>query len=119
MLKHIRPATDEEVNKIRATSDFGGEPFAVYAMENQQGEFDLAVVKNVIEVDPIYYAPNTNDFQKARFQWGLEERLMGAGIHRYAVSPHASDTRWIRIIKEWGFKQQSTEPEIRLYRNLP
>lgn len=118
MLKHIRVATAEEVEKIKRGSDLGGEPFAVYALENQKGDVDLAVVKQVVEVDPVWYAPSTNDVQKARLQWGLEERLMGAGITRYLCNVKASDERWIKILKEWGFKAQSSEPEIRMARNL-
>jgi hypothetical protein len=118
MLRHIRVATEAEIERAKNGSDMGGEPFAVYAFDNKAGEADLAVVKNVIEVDPVFYAPSTNDVQKVRFQWGIEERLMGAGVFRYACNVRAVDERWRRILREWGFQEQSSEPEIRMVRNL-
>lgn len=117
-MKHVRVATAAEIEHIKKGSDLGGEPFAVYALDNNCGDADIAVVKNVIELDPIHFAKSSNSFTRARFVQLLEERLMGAGITRYGCRVSAADTHWRRILAEWGFREQSSEPEIQLQRNL-
>lgn len=118
MLKHIRPATPEEVEKIKKGSDLGGEPFAVYALDNDKGDADIAVVKSVVELDPIWFAATSNGVTRARFVQLLEERLMGAGVKRFGCRVKAADEHWLKILEEWGFKRQSSEPEVQLMRNL-
>lgn len=116
-LQHIRIATAEEVDRIREGSDVGGEPFAVYAF-GEGDAADLVVVKQVVEMDPVWFAKSSNDVRKARFIQLMEERLMGAGVQRYGCRVSAADERWRKVLVEWGFKEQSSEPEIQMMRNL-
>jgi hypothetical protein len=118
LLKHIRPATEEEIKSVQDRADLA-RPFSVLASENKSGETDLLVVRQVFEVDPVFYAPATNDIQKARLMWGIEERLIGAGVDRYYFNVLEKDERWQKIAQEWGAKKQSLGPEIRFYKNLP
>lgn len=118
MIKHVRQATREEIERIRKGSDIGGEPFTVFALDNNQGEADIAVVKQVYELDPIWFAKTSNSVTRARFVQLLEERLMGAGIQRYGCRVAATDESWRKVLQEWGFKEQSSEPEIQMMRNL-
>jgi hypothetical protein len=117
ILKHIRLATQEEVESIRDTSNFPPE-FAVFAMDQNPGHPDLAVVKHVVELDPVYFGQDTNDVQKAKFIWGLEERLIGAGVKQYHFSVRDSDERWKKVIASWGGKLLNEFPEARFLKEL-
>jgi hypothetical protein len=116
MLKHIRAATPEEIEKIRRGSDLG--QGAVLAMDHAEGKTSLAVVRTVVEVDPVYYADDLSAKHKALFIWGLEERLMGANVGHYYFNVSASDEGYAKIVREWGAIQQSAGPELRFGRSL-
>lgn len=117
MLRHTRYATKEEVEAIRATSNFPPE-FTVFAMDNHPGEPDIAVVKRVVEMDPVYFSKHTNDVQKARFVHAIEERMAGSGIQQYHFSVAYSDERWRKVIESWGGKQLNEFPEARYLKEL-
>ncbi len=117
MLKHIRIATKEEVEQLRETSDYTRE-CVVYAMDQNADAPDFVVVRHVIEADPVYFGKNTNDVQKAKFIWALEERLAGGGVDQYFFNVKASDERWQKVIKTWGAEQLSPFPEIRFKKVL-
>ena len=117
-IKHVRLATEVEVARIKEGSDIGGEPFAVFALDNNQGEADIAVVKGVVELDPVFFAKTSNSVTRGKFVQLVEERLMGMGIKRFGCRISAADTHWRKILEEWGYKAQSSEPEIQMIRNL-
>jgi hypothetical protein len=106
-MKHIRKATPIEIEAIREKSDLTG-LYSVLALDNH-----LAVVRQVTEIDPVFFAPGANDSQKAKFLWGLEERLMGAGVKEFYFQVVASDERWRGVIEGWGGIQVSPVEEIR------
>lgn len=112
MLKHIRLATKEEIEALRKTSDYTQQS-TVLAMDQNDGEPDFAVVRQVIEADPIYFGKRTNDVQKAKFIFALEERMAGGGVDQYYFNVLASDTRWQKVIETWGGERVSPESEIR------
>lgn len=116
-LKHIRVATPEEIEKIRKGADLGPTS-AVMAFDQREGETHLAVVRTVVEVDPVFYVEGSSTAQKARFIWGLEERLIGANVGHYYFNVPAEDEAYARIVTEWGAKQQSKGPELRFGRSL-
>jgi hypothetical protein len=116
MLNHIRAATPEEVERIRKGSDLGGG--SVLALDHQKGQTSLAVLRTVLEVDPVYYAEGLPAKHKALFIWGLEERLIGANVGHYFFNVGAEDEAYAKIVKEWGAVQQSKGPELRFGRSL-
>lgn len=116
MLKHVRLATKEEVEKIREGSNFGPET-VVWAMD-QGPEADLAVIKRVVEMDPIYFAKSSNDVQKAKFVWALEERMMGGGVGQYFFNVRGDDERWQKVVENWGAQKVSLQPDIRYMKTL-
>jgi hypothetical protein len=115
-VKHIRLATREEVEALRATSNYTRDSI-VFAMDNN-AEPDFAVVKRIVEAEPFYFGKGTNDVQKARFGWALEERLMGMGVEQYFYSVDAADERWLRVQKSWGAQEVSPGAVIRLQKTL-
>lgn len=117
MLEHIRLAKAEEIEAIRKTSDFT--PVCqVLAMDQNAGAPDLAVVKNLVELDPVYFGPKTSNRQKANFVFALEERMAGAGIEVYYSNVRADDVEWQRVLKTWGCECISPSPEMRFRRSL-
>lgn len=117
MFRHIRVATPEEVEGIRKGSDLNANS-SVLAWDHENGEKDLAVLRPVWELDPVYYAKGSSAGQKTRFIWGLEERLLGANIQHYYFNVPVEDEQYIKIVKEWGAVQQSRGPELRFGRSL-
>jgi hypothetical protein len=115
-LKHIRIATAEEVERVKKGSDLG--PNSSVLAYDHNGEPHLAVVRTVVEVDPVYYAKDSNTAQKARFIWGLEERMLGAGVLHYYFNVPIEDEEYIKVVKQWGAVQQSHGPELRFGRSL-
>ena len=111
MLKHVRLATKEEVEQLRATSNYTRDSI-VFAFD-QGAEPDFAVLRRVYELDPVRFSKHTNDVQKARFVHSLEERMMGMGIEQYFFNVDAADIRWQRVIETWGAEATSPTPEIR------
>lgn len=111
-MKHIRLATEEEVKRIRKDADLHPSS-SVLALDGPNGEADLAVLRNCWEVDPVVYAEGTNDLRRAKFLWGLEERLIGAGIDRYYFQIAAEQEQYIKTVQHWGAEQVSAVPELR------
>lgn len=110
----IKLATPEQIEKIRATSDLGPTSL-VYAM----GE-DLAVVKAVTEIDPVYFDANSNTSRRLLFIWGLENMLRGNGIPAYYFNTLADDANasWRKVVETHGAHQVSTAPEFRFKKEL-
>lgn len=116
-MNHIRIATEEEVESIRKGSDLGP-AYTVLAMDRREGKPHLAVLKNTVELDPVYFAPDATTAQRARFIWGLEERLIGAGVRQYFFNVSIDDKEWQQNLRSWGAVQQSPGPELRFGREL-
>lgn len=113
LIPHIRLATKDEIDKVKEKSDpvLGHTQFL--ALDSDTGGVDIAVVRNCFEVNPIIYAEGTNDIRRAKFLWGLEERLLGAGIDRYYFQIDSSKEHYIKTVKHWGAEQVSEVPEFR------
>lgn len=111
-MDHVRLATEKEIEKIRDNSDLLPGGTRVLALDGPNGP-DIAVLRNCWELNPVHYAEGTNDSRRARFLWGLEERMLGAGIDRYYFQIAADSTRYIETVKHWGAEQVSPVPEFR------
>ena len=115
LMQHIRLASPEEVEKIRDNSDLMPGHTAVYALDGPNGP-DLAVVRNCVEVNPVHYAEGTSDMRRVRFMWGLEERLLGAGVDRYYSQFDSSKEDYLKVMEHYGFERVSPVPEYRYLR---
>lgn len=109
----IRPATKEEVESIKDKSDLQGA--AVWAMGK-----DLAVIRECVEVDPVFFAPETNDSRKLVFIWGIENMLRVLGHPRFYFNiPAGEETeKWRKVVENFGAVAQSPSPEIRFKKVL-
>ena len=113
-LRHIRLASEDEVNAIRDKADLMPGHTSVLALDNAQGEADIAVVRQCVELNPVIYAKSTNDLRRVRFLYALEERFLGAGIDKYYFQLKADDEHYIKVAKSWGAEQVSPFPEVRM-----
>lgn len=117
MINHVRIATPAEIEKIRAQADLEM-PCQVLALDHTADQASLAVVRQAIELDPVFFG-QANNMQKARFIYALEERLMGAGIGVYYFNVAESNKEWQDTIRSWGAEQVSPGAELRFKRLLP
>lgn len=104
-------ATPDQVESIRAQSDLGPTS-SVYAM----GE-DLAVVKQVFELDPVYFSPESTTARRLLFTWGLENMLRGIGVTAYYFNVPTGDDKWKHVVETHGAEQVSRAAEYR-YKKL-
>lgn len=116
MLEPIRLATPEEVEVIRAASDITPRT-AVYAFDNAKtGKPDLAVVRQLVEIDPLYCDSGTP--RKVAFIWGMQNILRSFGATEYYFNMPTDDPEWKAAVEKWGAEQISKAPEIRFKKAL-
>jgi hypothetical protein len=112
----IRLATEAEVATIRDTSVLTDRS-SVFAFGDNDP--DLAVFRMQMEMDPVYFAPSTDNRRKAMFVWALENglRMMGTVPH-YSFSVKADDTAWQKVVENWGAERISPSPEVRYIKKV-
>lgn len=109
----IRYATPEEIESIRSKADLatGGSVVTF-------GGKEFAVIRNVVELDPVIFAEDTSNSRKLFFVQALETFLRLTGTPAYYFNIHAEDEKWLEIAKKNGAEALSTAPEIRLKKTL-
>ncbi len=115
----VRLATPEEIASIEKTSDITPQTTVVVYENSATGKPDIAVLRQVFEVDPILFGASTNNRRKVAFLWSLENsfRIMGSP-QAYYFNVLASDGDWLDVVKSWGAEQVSVAPEYRFKRLL-
>lgn len=103
----IRLATPEQIEKVLSNSDLNNESAVLSYREN------LAVVKKVTELDPMYYAPEESRQQKMLFAWGIGNWLRLNGVQAYYFNVLARDEEWQKNVETFGAVCISKEPELR------
>lgn len=98
----IKLATPEQIERIRATSDLPTIG-AVLAMGD-----DLAVVKQVTELDPVYFAETSTTSRRLMFIWGIENYLRLTGVDRYYFDVPTDNETWRHNVETHGAEQLST-----------
>ena len=110
----IRLATIEETKSIAAQSDLGPSS-SVLAFENAKtGRPDLAVLRSVTEIDPVFFDAESSAHRKAIFIWAVENtlRVMG-GVPAYYFNVSPADAEWRETVEKWGAETVSKAPELR------
>jgi hypothetical protein len=112
-MEPIRIATPEEIEAIKAHADLTANS-TVLAFGK-----DLAVVRQVSEIDPLFFANDSNPKRRLLFMWGLENMLRMVGVPEYYFNLHADDPKYLATMQEtFGAKPTSTAPEIRFKKSL-
>lgn len=117
-MDRIRLANPQEIAEIQDSADLGPTS-SVIAFENPKGLSDLAVLKTVTEIDPVFYRSGS-DSRKAAFIWALETTLRLQGVPAYYFNVRADDefARFREIVTKMGAEPTSTAPEIRFKKVL-
>lgn len=105
-------ATSAQIERIRKESDFTPGT-TVLAM----GE-DLAVVKLVTEIDPVFFAQETGNNRKLLFMWGLQNWLRLNGVPAYYFQIPAADEKYQAVMQHFGAENTSKQPEYRFVKVL-
>lgn len=110
----IKLATPEQVARIKDEVDFTPST-AVLAM----GE-DLAVIKQVTELDPAFFEPTSSTSRRLMFIWGIENwlRLTGTSSYFFNVLADEESASWRKVVETHGAKPRSRAPEIRYGKEL-
>jgi steroid 5-alpha reductase family enzyme len=109
----VRYATPEEIEEIKSTSDL-----TLASNVVTFGGKDFAVIRNVWELDPVIFAPETTDKRKLLFLMNLESALRLQGNREVYFNIHADDERWREVAQHWGAQPTSVKPEIRFKKVL-
>lgn len=110
----LRFATPAEVELIKFQSDLDPRlPGMVVAFENGAKQPDLAVVKLVSEMDPVFFGPETSDRRKVQFMWALTNHLRLANVPVVYFNIAADDTVWQDVAKNFGAEQTTPVPVVR------
>lgn len=112
MISPIRPATPEEIQAICKNADLT--PLArVLAFEK-----NLVVIKPTIEVDPIFFDPDSPSHKRALMLWGVEQVLRFQGHDSYYFNISIDNKEFIEDVIKMGCENTSPTPEFRFRKNL-
>ena len=113
----IRLAKPEEIEAIKQGSDIGP-GCSVFAF-GEGATADYAVFRMAPELDPVKFAPSTNDRRKHLFVWSLENGLRMTGtVPWYYFNVAANDAAWQHVVETNGAERVSSEPEFRYVKRL-
>lgn len=113
MLDIVRFATPEEIEKIKDRCDLGPGDAVVTL-----GGKEFAVIRQVIEVDPVIFADDSSNSRKVYFTQSLETFLRLSGQPRFFFNIHCDDEKWIENVEKSGAEKTSTAPEFRFRKRL-
>jgi hypothetical protein len=105
-------ATKEQIDAIAAKSDLGPTS-VIYAMGK-----DLACIKTVVEMDPVYFDAESAPARRAMFIWGLETAMRASGAYAYYFDVPIGDDKWLHVVKTHGGEQISEGPVLRFKKVL-
>ena len=109
----VRPASSEEVEQVKPTADLTPTS-AIWAWPDGDKPSDLAVIRQCMEIDPVYFAPQSGNSRKAMFFWVLLNMLKSQGSKEIYFNVDASgDESYISLLERMGAKRVSPEPQIR------
>lgn len=115
MINRIRVATPEEVETVVKSGD--SREGTVLALTTPEGT-PLAVIRTVVEVDPIFFPEKLSDRMKAMFIRDIETVLAAQGVSKYYFNVHSSNEKMVNYSTHYGAFKLSTEPEFRFVKAL-
>ena len=115
-MEGLRLATQEEVETIKKKANLT-ENSTVVAYPSKEGT-DFAVLRTVLEVDPVIFAKPEDTRRNALFVWALENHMRLSGVLEYYFNVLCKDETWIKNVEKWGAEATSTGPELRFKKRL-
>ena len=108
-MEGIRLATADEVAQIQAEADISTATSVLrWPIEKPM----TAVMRNCIELDPVYYGENPVS-RKAMFIWAIENMMRSMGVKEYYFNVPADDEDYQKVLSTWGAEKISKNPEFR------
>lgn len=117
MLDKVRVATPEEVASIAEQADLTPTS-TVFAFERPGGEPDLLVARIALELDPIFFQPQSGTARRAAFVWDAQNHFRKLGYTEYYFGVNVDDKEWIATIEKWGAERTTDYPEFRFKKTL-
>lgn len=113
MIPFIRLANKEELEKIKDKADLTS-TCAVWTWPNDRGEPDVAVIRQCVELDPMFFAPTSGNSRKAFFAWGLLNMLRATGVNEVYFDVDAEGFEdYIAILEKMGAVKTTSKPQFR------
>lgn len=118
MFNLLRPATKDEFESIKASSDIGPN-CTVVALDTPNGAI-LSVVRQCWEVDPMHFPEGCDSRHKAAFLRDICHYMVGLGAPSFYFNINASEefAAFREAVVVRGAEQVSVVPEIRFKRDL-
>ena len=104
----IRLATPEEIEGISHKMDITPTSTVI-----SFGGKDFAVVRTVVELDPVIFDETTGDKRKLFFLTNLETALRLQGNREVYFNLPADDETYRRVMEHWGAAGISETPVVR------
>jgi hypothetical protein len=100
------------VETIRLKSDLGP-ACTVVAFEHGDKPVDLAVIKQVTELDPVFFSDESDTRRRALFAWAIENAMRIMGLPRYYFQVGVEEEEWQGNLEKWGAERVSPKPQYR------
>lgn len=108
----IRIATPEQIEAVASKADLT--PTSTVLAFGKE----LAVLRQVTEIDPVFFDEGSDIKRRMLFIWGMENMLRMVGVPEYYFNIHADEEAWKKSCETWGAKATSTAPEFRMKKAL-
>lgn len=113
MIPFIRPGTPEEVEEIRSKSDLTASS-TVWSWPNEKATPDTAVIRQCMEIDPVFFSPTASPHRKAFFFWGLCNMLKATGSRELYFNIDAEGSEdYVAVLEKMGAKRTTDKPQLR------
>jgi hypothetical protein len=109
----IRVATPEEIEAIASKADL-----TTASQVITFGGKDFAVLRQCMEIDPMFFAEESSHQRKLIFAMNLETTLRLNGAKEYYFNVPVRDEKYIKVLEALGAQPTSQEPELRFKKVL-
>lgn len=108
----FRAATPEEVQTIQDKADLTLTS-VVWALPSKDIA-DVGVVRNCIELDPVFFAPTSGNSRKAMFFWGIANMLKATGAREIYFNIDAdAPEEYKSVLTKLGAVSTTAKPQLR------
>jgi hypothetical protein len=109
----VRPATPEELEPIKAQSDLTASS-VVWAWPNGDKAPDLAVIRQCLEVDPMWFSDDSGHSRRGMFAWAILNLLKAQGTREiYFNVDTEGQEPYVALLEKIGAKRTTNKPQFR------
>ena len=109
----IRYATPEEIAAIQDRADLTDQSRVL-----SYGGKDFAVLRTALEIDPMFFHPESSTRRRLTFAQNIETSLRLQGAREYYFNVPITDTKYMQVLKAIGAESISPTPEFRFKKVL-